>query len=314
MRLVGDIGGTNARFALVEEGDDLPREEETLACADYPDLGVAAEAYLAARGTRVRDAAFAVATPVTGDEIQLTNSASRLSVRETRARLGLDRLLLLNDFTALALALPLLRPNELRQVGGGQVRAGRPKALLGAGTGLGVSGLVPSGAGWIPLEGEGGHTAFSPANDREAAVLGALWKRFDHVSTERVASGPGLALLHEMLGLIDGQAAEALSPEEITRRAEDGDVRCHEALEMFCGILGTAAANLCVTLGAMGGVYIGGGVVPRLGDRFDRSCFRARFEAKGRFRTYVAEVPTFVITAVNPALRGVARAFDRPVS
>lgn len=314
MRLVGDIGGTNARFALVEEGDHLPRDEETLACADYPDLGMAAEAYLASRGVRVRDAAFAVATPVTGDEIKLTNSASRLSVRETRARLGLDRLLLLNDFTALALALPLLRTDELRQVGGGRVTAGRPKALLGAGTGLGVSGLVQSGADWVPLEGEGGHTAFSPANDREAAVLGALWKRFDHVSTERVASGPGLALLHETLALLDGQPVEPLSPEEITRRAEGGDARSHEALEMFCGILGTAAANLCVTLGAMGGVYIGGGVVPRLGDRFDRSCFRARFEAKGRFRAYVAEVPTFVITAVNPALRGVAKAFDRPVS
>lgn len=309
MKLVGDIGGTNARFALVDETTGALLDERTLPAADHPDLASAAAAYL--RGRPVREAAVAVAAVVSDDAIELTNNHWRFSVRDTRDRLGLDHLQVVNDFTALALALPLLGDDERRQVGGGAASANRPIALLGAGTGLGVSGLIPSPSGWIPLEGEGGHTAFSPVNARESAVLERLRTRFDHVSTERLASGPGLPLLHETLAAVDGVSVPALSPAEITRRAAAGDVRCDEVIEMFCGILGTAAANLCVTLGALGGVYVGGGIVPGLGTRFDRSCFRARFEAKGRFRAYVAQVPTFVIVAANPALRGVARVLDR---
>jgi len=308
VKLVGDIGGTNARFALVDEATGVLSDERTLPAAAHPDLASAAGAYLG--GRTVREAAVAVAAVVADDDVELTNNHWRFSVRETRARLELDRLHVVNDFTALALALPLLGEGERRQVGGGTALADRPIALLGAGTGLGVSGLIHSPSGWIPLDGEGGHTAFSPVNARESAVLERLRLRFDHVSTERLASGPGLPLLHELLAQEDGVSVPSLTPEEITRRAAAGDARCDEVIEMFCGILGTAAANLCVTLGALGGVYVGGGIVPGLGPRFDRSCFRSRFEAKGRFRSYVARVPTFVITAANPALRGVARVLD----
>jgi glucokinase len=169
---------------------------------------------------------------------------------------------------------------------------------------------VPAREGWIPIQGEGGHTAFSPVTLRETEVLKEMWKTYDHVSTERLASGPGLVALRDCLSAIDGLAASTLAPEDIARCGREGtDAICREALEMFCGILGSAAANLCVTLGARNGVYIGGGIVPSLGDWFDRSPFRARFEHKGRFRSYLAAVPTYVITARNPALRGVARAF-----
>lgn len=310
MRLVGDIGGTNARFALADEVTGELSDERTLPGADYPDLATAAAAYLGDR--KVRAAAVAVAAVVSGDVVELTNGAWRFSVQDTRDRLGLERLHIVNDFTALALALPRLTKDERRQVGGGTATPNRPIALLGAGTGLGVSGLIPSPSGWVPLEGEGGHTAFAPTNAREAAVLERLRSRFEHVSTERVASGPGLTLLYETLAEIDGLEVPTPAPGEIVRRAQAGDARCDEVIEMFCGVLGTAAADLCLTLGALGGVYVGGGVVPRLGPRFDRSCFRERFEAKGRFRTYVAQVPTYVITAANPALRGAACFLEGP--
>lgn len=313
MRLVADIGGTNARFALVEEGRIGPVRERTLHCADYPDLGAAIARYLEDEGRpAVREAAVAVATFVTTDHIKLTNNAWSFSIEATRQALGLDRLILVNDFTALALSLPLLSPGEVRQVGGGEALPRAPIGLIGAGTGLGVSGLLPCGDRWVPLEGEGGHTAFSPTTPRQCDVLRHLLGSHEHVSTERIGSGPGLIVLHDALCRLDGRTPPSLTPEQIAEQA-DTDPHCGETVAMFCEILGAAAANLCVTLGARGGIYIGGGVVPALGARFDRSGFRARFESKGRFRRYVSAVPTFVITGHNPALRGVARVFDGAV-
>ncbi|MCW5623748.1 MAG: glucokinase [Burkholderiales bacterium] len=308
-RLVGDVGGTNARFALVPEGGSLPERERTLPCTDFPDLEAAVRHYLALEGNPpVRAAAVAVATPITSDQIRFTNNHWAFSVDATRQALGLDRLVMVNDFTALALSLPLLRPDELRQVGGSTGVPGRPIALLGPGTGLGVSGLIPHGNGWIPLEGEGGHTAFSPTTPREARVLETLWTRFDHVSTERLVSGPGLVLLYEVLCGLDHVHLVLDTPHQITEAGiARSNPQAFEALTMFCAILGAAAANLCLTLGARGGVFVGGGIVPRLGSWFDTSPFRARFETKGRFSDYVAAVPVFVITGNNPALRGVAQ-------
>ena len=153
MRLVGDVGGTNARFALVDDGGGAPVRERVMHCADHPDLGAAITRYLDDEGRPdVREAAVAVATAVTGDHVKLTNNPWSFSIEGTRRALFLDRLLLVNDFTALALSLPLLSPAEVRQVGGGTALAGAPIGLIGAGTGLGVSGLLPSGGGWVPLE------------------------------------------------------------------------------------------------------------------------------------------------------------------
>lgn len=313
MRLVADIGGTHARFGLLEPGAARPSRERVLACADFPGPAAAIRSYLVLEGEPVvREAALAVAGPVTQDRVDFMNRAWSFSIETTRVSLGLDRLVVVNDFTALALALPVLEPDERRQVGGGAPVPDMPIALLGAGTGLGVSGLLPSPTGWIPIAGEGGHTAFSPANAREAAVLVRLWERFDHVSTERLVQGAGFVLLYETLCALDGATPRELRPEDVTRDALAGtDAHCVETLDMFCGILGSAAANLAVTLGARGGVYVGGGIVPALGAAFDRSSFRARFEAKGRYRDYVAAMPTYVITATHPGLRGVARVFSR---
>ncbi len=309
MQLVADIGGTNARFGLIDPVGGGLRDEQVLACAAFPDLAAAAQHYLGiVGGPTVREAAMAVASPVLGDHVRFTNSPWSFSIEGTRVALGLDRLEIINDFTALALALPHLTAAETRQIGGGSPLAGGPIALIGAGTGLGVSGLLPSPSGWVPIAGEGGHTTFSPVGKREQAVLAHLWTRFDHVSTERLLQGAGIVLLHETVCALDAVTRPALTQEDITRAAVEGtDPHCVEVLDLFCGILGTAAANLAITLGARGGVFIGGGIVPSLGLAFDRSTFRARFEAKGRYRDYMAGIPTYVITATNPALRGVAQ-------
>ena len=307
--LIADIGGTNARFALAFP-DGRIGSECILSGADYPDLIQAAAAYLReVAGPRPRRAAVAVATPISGDWIQFTNSPWSFSTEAARQALGLEQLLIINDFTALALALPLLGPDERRQVNEGTAVEKAPIGLIGPGTGLGVSGLVWSGHHWIPLETEGGHVTFSACDEREWAIYRVLQRRFDHVSPERLLSGPGLVNLYTALAELEGWSAEDLVPADITDRALTGSCRhCVEVLELFCGMLGTAAGNLALTLGARGGVYIGGGIVPRLGDFFDRSAFRTRFEAKGRFSDYLAAIPSWVITAVNPALRGVAAA------
>jgi glucokinase len=224
-----------------------------------------------------------------------------------KARFAFERFEAINDFTALALALPRLAPEDRQPVGGGSVVAGTPLGVLGPGSGLGVSGLVPSGKGWIALTGEGGHATMAPATDREAAVLDRMRRHFDHVSAERALSGPGLVNLYNTLAVIDGTPAKGYTAAQITDlalRAEDP--LCVETTTMFCAMLGTMAGNLALTLGARGGVYIGGGIVPKLGQTFLDSPFRERFEAKGRLRDYLEPIPTFVVTHPLPAFLGCA--------
>ena len=306
--LVGDIGGTNARFGLVSP-DGALLHSAILAGADYPTIETAVEAYLAQRGdvAMPRAGAVAVAAPITGDAIRMTNHPWRFSLKALRDRLGFTTLLALNDFTAAALAVPRLAASERTPVGGGDPVAGTPIGVLGPGSGLGVSGLVPAGTGWRALTGEGGHATMAPASDREAAVLGVLRRRFAHVSAERCLSGPGLVNLYKSLAAIDGVAPAAYGAAEITDETS-GDPLCREATAMFCAMLGTVAGNLALTLGAQGGVYIAGGIVPRLGARFAASGFRERFEAKGRMSRYLAPIPCYVVTHPLLAFLGCAAA------
>jgi glucokinase len=316
-RLIADIGGTNARFALLEPSMQW-QDERVFACADYPDLASAVEHYLAsvganAPGRRPLEAAMAIAGPITGDVISMTNHVWQFSASQVRQRLGLKRLKFLNDFTALALGVRHLPADELQKIGGGRAIANAPIAVLGPGTGLGVSGLVPAGAHWLALQGEGGHSTLSVMNEREMAVLRQLYQRFSHVSAERVLSGPGLVNLYDGLCAVEGVVPEVLTPPDITRRAQEGSCRvCLETVNMFCSLLGTVAGNLVLTLGALGGAYIGGGIVPSLGAFFASSPFRSRFEDKGRYAHYLATVPTFVIRSELPAFVGLAHAFDAP--
>jgi glucokinase len=310
-RLIADVGGTNARFALCIDG--RAEHEMELLCADFPTFTDAIKQYLKTTpvSTSPVEAAFAIAAALHGDEISLTNSHWKFSMRNVCESINLRRLIVVNDFTALAMSIRHLKDDELMKVGGLQPEANKPLAVLGPGTGLGVSGLIPAGDSWIPLEGEGGHTSWSPADARESAVLNQLWKEFDHVSTERVLSGMGLVNLYNALCAIDGKKQQPFAPADITVHALNAsDSVCVEALNMFCSILGSAAGNLVLTLGAKGGVYIAGGIVPRLGDFFLRSPFRSRFESKGRYKSYLSAIPAYVMTAKRPAFTGLAQAFD----
>jgi glucokinase len=314
-KLIADIGGTNARFALLE-GSDV-NDEKVLACVQYPTLVNAIEYYLesiGATGTRrPSEAAMAIAGPITGDHIRMTNHVWEFSAATTRRELGLSRLIFMNDFTALAMAIRHLPPNELEQIGGGRAVLDATIALLGPGTGLGVSGLIPAGEHWIPLQGEGGHVTLAVMNEREIAALAQLRQRFSHVSAERVLSGPGLVNLYDALCAVDGIVPEILTPKDVTERALAGTCRLSlETVSMFCGLLGTMSGNLVLTLGAVGGLYIGGGIVPRLGTFFATSTFRDRFEDKGRYADYLADVPIYVIRTSLPAFVGLARAFLDP--
>lgn len=312
-RLVGDIGGTNARFGIIAAPGRAPEHVAVLACADSPGPREAIERYLdTMRLPRPRWGAIGIANPVDSDVVRMTNHAWGFSITTVREQLGLERLLVINDFTALALAVPALRPAELRQIGPGNPVTGKAIALIGSGTGLGISGLVPCVRGYAPIEGEGGHITLAASDRFEARVIEYLSQRFSHVSAERVLSGPGLTALYEATAHLDGEPVESgLAPQEITRRAIAQECElCVRTVTTFCAMLGTVAANLALALGAQGGVYIGGGIVPRLGTFFEQSPFRTRFEQKGRFSNYLAHIPTYVIHATYPALIGAARALD----
>ncbi|MCW3478436.1 glucokinase [Neisseriaceae bacterium JH1-16] len=314
-RLLADIGGTNARFAL-ETAPGHWEHVTTVSCRDYPSLELAVRAYYAKTGIGyVEHAAIGIANPVVGDWVQMTNHHWAFSIEATRLALELSTLIVINDFTALALALPHLPERELVKVGGAESWVGAPLALIGPGTGLGMSGLVPTGTSYVPLAGEGGHASFTPFDEREMSIWRYACTKYSHVSTERLLSGPGLELIYEALQYQAGETGELLSAADISSRGLAGDCpRCRETLDVFCAILGTASANLALTLGARGGVYIGGGIVPRLGDYFAHSPFRTRFEDKGRFSGYLAGIPVYVINTAYPAMYGVSAALNVALS
>ena len=313
-RLIADIGTTYAHFAL-ETAKGQFEQVTTLRCADYPNFQSAVNHYAdLVKPAQIVHAAVAVANPVVGDIVTMTNYHWQFSIEKTRLSLGLETLVVVNDYTALAMAIPRLGSGDLKKIGGGAAPGGNARhvyGVLGTGSGLGVSGLIPSGDGWISLGSEGGHCTFAPQDEREIAVLRYAWRSFKHVSFERLLSGPGIELMYRALADHANAPGLELSAPEITRRALDGsDKICAETLEVFCGLLGTAAANLAVTLGATGGVYIGGGIVPRLGKYFMSSKFRERFEEKGRFTPYLASIPTYVITAGQTTFIGISEILD----
>lgn len=318
--LLADIGGTNARFGWLTSGCETVAHVQTLPTAGHADPAAAARHYLEGLAERLgagwqrpRAAALAVATAVTGDHVSLTNSGWAFSCAATQAALGLDELAVLNDFEALALSLPHLQPQQLQRVGPvRQGPAGAAMAVIGPGTGLGVAGIMHAGDRWVALPGEGGHSSLSAADDYEAALMSAVRREHAHVSAERLLSGIGLPVLHQAVAAVAGQVAPVLTAEQIVERGLAGsDALCVQALDSFCALLGSFAGNVALMLGARGGVFIGGGIVPRLGERFGSSRFRERFEAKGRFADYLAAIPTAVITDTLVALRGCAVALEQ---
>ena len=308
--LVGDIGGTNSRFGLISPARKV-LHWRSYAVAHYATIDDALADYLADRAgwPMPQKAAIAVASAITGDQVTMTNHPWSFSIAALKARFGFDRLEVINDFTAQALALPFLGPEDRMTVGGGATVPGAPLAVLGPGSGLGVSGLVACGAKWVALTGEGGHATMAPATERESVVLDHMRRHFDHVSAERVLSGPGLVNLYNTLAEINRVPSRGYTAPQITDLAMRGeDVLCGETTTMFCAMLGTMAGNLALTLGARGGVFIAGGIVPRLKQFFADSPFRARFQAMGRFEQYLAAIPTHVVTHPLAAFLGCAAA------
>ncbi len=316
--LVADIGGSNARFGWVAGPGQAVAHVRTLPVAPHESLAAAAKSYLAdlagmGLAAQPHRASLALATALEGDRVELTNSHWTFSRSQLSADLKLDELVLLNDFEALALSLPGLRADQVKPVAGPALAA--PKgtlAVIGPGTGLGVGGVVKTGLGWVALPGEGGHATLSPANDFEGELLSVARRELPHVSAERFLSGIGLPTLHAAVATVLGQPpAQRLTAEQILAAAQAGDEVCGRTLDQFCAFLGGFAGNVALTLGARGGVYIGGGIVPRLGERFFRSEFRALFEAKGRFASYLSAVPCVLITDTLVALGGAAFALEQ---
>lgn len=313
-RLIADIGTTFARFAL-EVGKDQFEHITSLRCAEFANFQSAVTHYLElVKPVQILHAAVAVANPVVGDVVIMTNYHWQFSIEQMRVHLGFETLVIINDYTALAMAVPRLEAQHVRKVGGGLLVDPAEKkviGILGTGSGLGMSGLIPSADSWIALGSEGGHSSFAPYDEREIVVLRYAWKSFKHVSFERLLSGRGMELMYRALADHANVPGLNLSAPEITQRAMHGsDKVCAETLEVFCGLLGTAAANLALTLGATGGIYIEGTIVPRLGSYFDRSPFRARFEDKGRFSQYLAAIPTYVIVADHTSFIGISEILD----
>lgn len=311
--LLADIGATNARFALLRDGD--LGERQHFAVAGFPTSYDAIATALDRLGVSraPQRAVLAFAGPVDADRSVMTNVGWETSADELRRRFGFTRLRLLNDYAALALSLDRFEAGDTLAVGGPAAveRPGTPLAVLGPGSGLGVAALIPAAPDPLPLVGEGGHATLPAANAEEAALLELLRGDFGHASAERLLSGPGLVNLYRALANLQGKPPEGLDPAEVTGRGLAGsDELCRRALEHFCCLLGGFAGNLALTYGARGGVFLGGGILPRFPDFLAASGFRARFEDKGRFRDYLAAIPTFLITHPEPAFRGLLAAID----
>jgi glucokinase len=306
-RLLADIGATHARFAL-QTAPGTYRSVRVLRCDEFDGIVPLLRFYLSEHeDVRLNHAALALANPVDGDYVRMTNRPWAFSTDEVRRELGLSTLLIVNDFTALAMAIPGLKPEDLMQVGPGKPVPHAVLGVLGPGTGLGVSGGIPTVDGFVTLGSEGGHVNFAPSDEREFAILQTAWREWTHVSNERLISGPGMEIIYRALAgrnRVDAPARDSAAI--IAAALDDKDPLCLEVLECFCSMLGGAAANLAVTLGAFGGIFIGGGIVPRLGEWFKTSPFRTRFESKGRFSDYIADIPTYVIATPHVAFDGVA--------
>ena len=306
--LIADIGGTNVRFALCTPGGE-PYSPMTLHCVDHPDLLDAARTYLqrAAAAVLPKTGAFAVASPVGGDMVTMTNHPWRFSIDATRKELGLNSLRVVNDFVAIALCVPRLTAAHRIRIGAGLPSREAPIGILGPGTGLGVGLLVPFEGRWHAIPTEGGHVTMAPYDDEESEILSILRQRFGHVSAERILSGPGLVNLYQAIGALDDEDPAPIDPAVITERALSGADRLSvKTLRMFLAMLGTVAGNLALTGGCTGGVYIAGGIVPKILSVIEGSPFRFRFEEKGRFRDYNGRVPTYVITHPYPAFLGLS--------
>ena len=308
MDLITDIGATNSRCALVNDGGQIVATE-VFSNSDFYSIEALFKNYLQNRreSDRPRRAALAVTAPVLRDRVEMVNIDWQFSQAELQARLNLTRLIVLNDAAAIAWGIPNLGSTQLRKVGDGDAAVRSPVAVIGPGSGLGVAALIPAGDDWAAVAGEGGHVSISPITARETAVVEYVSARSGHCSAEDLLSGPGLVNTYSALQGISAHATSTLTPAEVTAAADAGDPVAVEARGLFCSLLGTVAGNLALTVGAHGGVFVAGGIVPKIIEAFLQSDFRERFEDKGDYREYMRKIPTFVVTDPHPAFQGLRK-------
>jgi glucokinase len=294
--VVADIGGTGSRLALMQDGQ--ASEVREYSNASYQDFDAILQDFLRYLPQRPEQLAVAVAGPVLDGQVHMTNMGWDLDSASIAAAFDFKQVELVNDFFALAWSTVHLQATDLHPVGGGVARTHANRVILGPGTGLGVSALVSDGSGWIAVAGEGGHVSMAAYNQQETELIDSARAEFGHSSAERLVSGAGLAFIYRHL------SGQSCTPEQVSARAAASEKQAQQALEIFCCLLGTVASNLAITFGAHGGVYLAGGILPAMLDTFRNSGFRQRFEAKARYRDYLAAMPSWVITRRNPSFLG----------
>lgn len=307
LSVVADVGGTNIRLAVLDITNGEMSKVREYPCAQFITIETALIQYFATLSEPVGYLCLGIACPVENDLISMTNLNWQFSKKQLKQKLALEVLYVINDYTAISLAVPFVEENQKIKIGGGEEVADGVKAIFGPGTGLGVSHLIKQNEKWVSLDGEGGHSSFAPNTAQQADVLLLLQGQFGHVSTERLLSGQGLVNIYHALCRLAGKQPEFFEAAEITKSALNGE--CELALQtltLFCQAMGGFAGNLALNLECKGGVYIAGGIVPRFIEFFKNSEFRTFFEAKGRFEGYLKSIPTYLITHENPGLLGAA--------
>jgi len=307
INLVADIGGTNIRVGFLADNQTEIKQLTVFQCNEYQSLAEVLHTYIEQQNLTNSEinACLAIACPVEKDLISMTNLPWEFSQKALKKQLNFNRLYLINDYTAIAHAVPLLTEQQKVQIGSGQAISDKPIAICGPGTGLGVANVVFSQAQAVCLGGEGGHVDFAPTDAIEIKILEFLLTKYQHVSYEQLLSGLGLEQIYQALSTINGTVANDLTAKDISDNAiAKNCATCEQALDQFCKILGSFAGNLALTIASFGGVYIAGGIVPRFIQYFENSEFRARFEAKGRFNDFNRRIPTFVITESQPGILG----------
>lgn len=303
--LVGDIGGTNARLALCELATGEISDIVTYSAAEHESLESVIRQYRARHETPISSACIAIACPVTGDWVSMTNHDWAFSIQELKTQLGLQVLEVINDFTAVSFAIPSLKTADRVQIGGDQPLENKPIAVYGAGTGLGVAQLIHGGNLWHSVPGEGGHVDLAPCTPEEDELVVYLRSKFGRVSAERCLSGQGIRNIYDFVVTSRGETPQDVTPAMITQQALSGECKdCERTLNLFCILMGRFGGNLALTNGSFGGVYIAGGIVPKVQDLFVKSGFRVAFEDKGRFKTYLQSIPVFLVTHQEPGLLG----------
>ena len=305
LSVVADVGGTNIRLAVCDVKTGELSNIREFSCAEFLNLDAALVQYFLTLSGEVKHLCVGIACPVDGDHIEMINLSWAFSKEALKAKLNLESLYVINDYTAISLAVPFVSEQQKVKIGGGEPVADAVTAVFGPGTGLGVSHIVKSEGKWVSLDGEGGHVSFAPNTREQADILLLLQEQFGHVSAERILAGQGLVNLYHSLCRLEGKQPEFHEPKQFSQAALESSCELAlRSLTIFCQAMGGFAGNLALNLACTGGVYIAGGIVPRFIEFFKDSEFRSFFEEKGRFKNYLSSIPTYLITHDNPGLLG----------